>query len=50
MSDMSYQEQHEWPEEEEEEEAQLLVKKHTQYFKRTLGVLPSSTESLDTSR
>lgn len=34
----------------EEEEAELVVKKHTMYFKRTLGVLPSSTGSLDTSR
>ncbi len=32
------------------EGAELLVKRHTQYFKRTLGILPSAVESLDTSR
>ena len=31
-------------------EPQLQVKRHIQYCKRTLGVLPSRVQSLDTSR
>lgn len=31
-------------------EPQLFVKRHIQYCKRTLGVLPSAVQSLDTSR
>ena len=35
---------------EEEKEPPLLVKRHVQYFKRILAVMPSSAGTLDTSR
>ena len=38
------------PREGEEEGPLLLRKRHVQYFKRVLAVLPSSAASLDTSR
>ena len=36
--------------EEKHQRHPLLVKRHIQYFKRVLGVLPGSMSSLDTNR